>query len=47
MTNTNFAVDCTPEITIRRSVPHMVSLKEAAALTFFRKGDCKRLSMVT
>ena len=51
MTNTNFAVDCTPEITIRRSVPHMVSLKEAAALTglselFLRRGRSVRVELV-
>ena len=43
MNNTAFAVDCKPEITINRTVPHMVSLKEAARLTglselFLRRG---------
>lgn len=43
MSNTVFAVDCKPEITVSRAVPRMVSLKEAARLTglselFLRRG---------
>lgn len=43
MNNTAFAVDCKPEITVSRTVPHMVSLKEASRLTglselFLRRG---------
>lgn len=43
MNNSAFAVDCKPEITVSRAVPHMVSLKEAARLTglselFLRRG---------
>lgn len=43
MNNTAFAVDCKPEITVNRTVPRMVSLKEAAQLTglselFLRRG---------
>lgn len=43
MSNTAFAANRTPEITISRAVPHMVSLKEAARLTglselFLRRG---------
>lgn len=43
MSNTISVVNCTPEITVNRAVPRMVSLKEAAALTglselFLRRG---------
>lgn len=43
MNNTAFAANRTPEITINRTVPRMVSLKEAARLTglselFLRRG---------
>ncbi len=43
MINPAFAVNCKPEITVSRAVPHMVSLKEAARLTglselFLRRG---------
>ena len=41
--NAAFAVDCNPSITVGRTVPRMVSLKEAAQLTglselFLRRG---------
>lgn len=43
MSNAVVAVDCKPEITVSRTVPRMVSLKEAARLTglselFLRRG---------
>lgn len=43
MNNAVFAVDCNPSITVNRTVPRMVSLKEAARLTglselFLRRG---------
>lgn len=43
MNNAVFAVDCNPSITVSRTVPRMVSLKEAARLTglselFLRRG---------
>lgn len=43
MNNTAFAVNCKPEITVSRTIPRMVSLKEAASLTglselFLRRG---------